>query len=155
VASGIQSHRLLGVFGALRAASREHDIDRLYRLWGERVFAPAWPPAPPAPSLIGQIVTAAGLPARWAASADDPSWDKAITDAMQAAAAASGPEPASPTIVLNDEPAPGLAGPVFTHAPTGPAALRTWDAVHTLLTEPGFVELHRPRTSPAPVLISQ
>ena len=89
-------------------------------------------------NLIGEIVTAAGLPARWAATADDPSWDTAITAAPNAAAAASGPEPTSPTFVLDDSPATGLAGPVFTHTPGRPAALRTWDAVHTLLTEPGF-----------------
>lgn len=155
VAARVQSHRLLRVFEALRAASREHDIDRLYRLWGERVFAPAWPPAPPEPTVISQIVAAAGLPPKWAACADDPSWDAAITAALNAAAAACGPEPASPTIMANDPPAVGLAGPVFTRAPTGPAALRAWDAVHTLLTEPGFTELHRPRTSAVPVLSSQ
>jgi hypothetical protein len=155
VAARIQSHRLLRVFEALRAASREDDIDRLYRLWGERVFTPSWPPAPPGPTVIGEIVTAAGLPPSWTASADDPSWDTAITAAMNVATAACGPDPTSPTIVADDQPAAGLAGPVFTHAPAGPAALRTWDAVHTLLAEPGFAELHRPRTSRVPVLNSQ
>ena len=47
VAARIQSHRLLRIFEALRAATRDHDIDRLYRRWGERVFAPPWPPAAP------------------------------------------------------------------------------------------------------------
>jgi hypothetical protein len=37
------------------------------------------------------------------------------------------------------------ACPVFTCARAGFTALRTWDAVHTLLTEPGFTSLHRPR----------
>ena len=152
IAARIQSYRLLRVFEALRAASREDDIDCIYRLWGERVFAPSWQPAPPGPNVIGEIVAASGLPPRWAARADDPSWDTAVAAAMNAAAAASGPEPTSPTIVLEDQPAAGLAGPVFTHAPTGSAALRTWDAVHTLLSEPGFAELHRPRTSPVPIL---
>lgn len=154
VAARIQSHRLLRIFEALRAASRDDDIDRLYRRWGERVFAPPWPPTAPGPDVIGEVVTAAGLPASWAACADDPSWDPAIAAAMTAAAAICGPEPASPTIVLDGPPAVGLSGPVFTCAPAGPAALRTWDAVHTLLTEPGFTELRRPRTSPAPVLSS-
>lgn len=67
VAARIQSHRLLRVVEALRAASREDDVDRLYRLWGGRVFVPSWPPAPPRPDLIGEIVTVAGLPAGEAA----------------------------------------------------------------------------------------
>jgi Mycothiol-dependent nitroreductase Rv2466c len=152
VAARTQSHRLLRVFEALRAASREDDVDHLYRLWGERAFTPSWPPVPPGPNLIGEIVTAAGLPAEWAASADDPAWDTIITASMTAAAAACGPGPASPTIVLDDETPVGFAGPVFSPAPLGPAALRAWDAVSALLTEPGFIELSRPRTSPIPAL---
>jgi hypothetical protein len=58
-AARAQSHRLLRTFEALRAASREHDIDRLYRLWGERAFPPSRPPAPPGPHLISEIVIAA------------------------------------------------------------------------------------------------
>lgn len=154
VAARIQSRRLLRIFEALRAATRDGDIDRLYRRRGERVFAPPWPRAAPGLGVTGEVVTAAGLPASWAAGADDPSWDPAIAAAMTAAAAVCGPEPASPAIVLDGPPAAGLTGPVFTCAPAGPAALRTWDAVHTLRTEPGFTGLRRPRTSPAPVLSS-
>jgi hypothetical protein len=90
-AARAQSHRLLRVFEALRAAAREHDIDHLYRLWGERAFLPSRPPAPPGSHLISEIVTAAGLRAEWAATADDPAWDAAITASMNAAAAACGP----------------------------------------------------------------
>jgi hypothetical protein len=151
VAARAQSRRLLRVFEALRAASREPDIDRLYRLWGERAFPPSRPPAPPRPHLISEIVTAAGLPAEWAATAGDPAWDAAITASMNAAAAACGPTPTSPTIVLGES-AAGFAGPIFSSSPVGPAALRAWDAVSALLTEPGFIELRRPRTSPVPIL---
>jgi hypothetical protein len=108
-----QSHRLLRVFEALRAASREHDIDRLYRLWGRRAFPSSRPPAPPVPHLISEIVTAAGLPAEWAATADDPAWDAAITASMNAAAATCGPTPTSSTIVLGES-AVGFAGPIFS-----------------------------------------
>jgi hypothetical protein len=153
-AARAQSHRLLRVFEALRAASREHDIDRLCHLWGERAFPPSRPPAPPGPLLISEIVTAAGLPAEWAAAAGDPAWDAAITASMNAAAAACGPTPTSPTIVLGES-AVGFAGPIFSSSPVGPAALRAWDAVSALLTEPGFIELRRPRTSAVPVLSSQ
>ena len=96
-------------------------------------------------------MTAADLPAEWAATADDPAWDAAIAASMNAAAAACGPSPASPTIVLGESGA-GFAGPIFSSSLVGPAALRAWDAVSALLTEPGFIELRRPRTSPVPIL---
>lgn len=148
LASGAQSHRLLRVFEALRADSREDDIDRLYTLWGQRVFAPTGPPASPEPHLIGELLDSAGLPPRWAECADDPSWDAAITDTMSAAATATGGSVISPTITLDAQPSMAFTGPIFAPAPSGPAAIRAWDAVSALLAESGFFELSRHRTRP-------
>ena len=149
-AARIQSHRLLRVFEALRAQSREDDIGGLYQRWGERLFgAPArsGPPGPRAPELVAELVTAAGLPEEFIAAADDESWDAALSDSLDAARKACGPHPLTPAIVL-DESLTGLCGPVFSPAPTGEAALRAWDAVRVLLAEPGFFELGRARTGP-------
>ena len=148
-AARIQSHRLLRVFEALRAQSREDDIGGLYQRWGERLFgAPArsGPPGPPAPELVAELV-AAGLPEEFIAAADDEFWDAALSDSLDAARKACGPHPLTPAIVL-DESLTGLCGPVFSPAPTGEAALRAWDAVRVLLAEPGFFELGRARTGP-------
>lgn len=147
VASGAQSHRLLRVFEALRSRDRDDVIDGLYTRWGERVFA-AWPPVAPGPGLVGELLAEAGLPRWYAECADDPSWDAAITRSMSAAAAATGGSLISPTIMLDRPGSPAFTGPIFTVAPTGAAALRAWDAVATLLAEPGFVELDRPHTGP-------
>jgi hypothetical protein len=149
-AARIQSHRLLRVFEALRAQSREDDIGELYQMWGEWLFggpARTGPPQPPAPELVAELVAAAGLPGEFAAAADDESWDAALSDSLDAASKACGPQPLSPTIVL-DESLTGLSGPVLSPAPTGEAALRAWDAVRVLLAEPGFFELRRARTGP-------
>ena len=149
-AARIQSHRLLRVFEALRAQSREDDIGGLYQRFGERLFgAPArsGPPGPPAPELVAELAAAAGLPDEFIAAADDESWDAALSDSLDAARKACGPHPLTPAIVL-DESLTGLCGPVFSPAPTGEAALRAWDAVRVLLAEPGFFELGRARTGP-------
>ena len=149
-AARIQSHRLLRVFEALRAQSREDDIGGLYQRWGERLFgAPArsGPPGPRAPELVAELVTAAGLPEEFIAAADDEFWDAALSDSLDAARKACGPHPLTPAIVLDESPT-GLCGPVFSPAPTGEAALRAWDAVRVLLAEPGFFELGRARTGP-------
>jgi hypothetical protein len=150
-AGRIQSHRLLRVFEALRAQSREDDIGGLYQMWGERLFggpARTGPPQPPGPELVAELAAAAGLPDEFAAAADDQSWDGVLSDSLDAASKACGPHPLSPTIVLDDESLTGLSGPVFSPAPTGEAALRAWDAVRVLLAEPGFFELSRARTGP-------
>jgi hypothetical protein len=149
-AARIQSHRLLRVFEALRAQSREEDIGGVYQRWGERLFggpARAGPPEPPGPGLVAELVAAAGLPDEFAAAADDESWDAALSDSLDAAAKACGPHPLTPAIVL-EESLTGLCGPVFSPAPTGEAAVRAWDAVRVLLAEPGFFELRRARTGP-------
>jgi Mycothiol-dependent nitroreductase Rv2466c len=150
-AARIQSHRLLRVFEALRAQSREDDIGGLYQMWGERLFggpARTGPPEPPAPGLVAELAAAAGLPDEFAAAADDESWDAALSASLDAARTAVGPHPLSPTLVLDEESLTGLSGPVFSPAPTGQAALRAWDAVRVLLAEPGFFELSRARTGP-------
>jgi len=149
-AARIQSHRLLRVFEALRAQSREDNIGGLYQRWGERLFggpARTGPPAPPAPRLVAELVAAAGLPDEFAAAADDESWDAALCDSLDAARKACGPHPLTPAIVL-EESSTGLCGPVFSPAPAGEAAVRAWDAVRVLLAEPGFFELSRARTGP-------
>ena len=154
-AARIQSQRLLRVFEALRAQSREDDIGGLYQRWGERLFggpARAGPPGPPAPGLVAELVAAAGLPDEFAAAADDESWDAALSASLDAASKACGPHPLSPSIVL-EESLTGLCGPVFSPAPVGEAALRAWDAVRVLLTEPGFFELRRARTGPPAVAV--
>ena len=153
-AARIQSHRLLRVFEALRAQSREENIGGLYQMWGERLFdgpARTGPPEPPAPELVAELVAAASLPDEFAAAADDQSWDAALSDSLDAASKACGPHPPSPVLVLDGESLNGLSGPVFSPAPTGEAASRAWDAVRVLLAEPGFFELRRARTGPPPL----
>jgi len=150
-AARIQSHRLLRVFEALHAQSREESIGELYQMWGERLFGGAartGPPQPPAPELVAELAAAAGLPDEFAAAADDESWDATLSDSLDAARKACGPHPLTPALVLDDESLTGLSGPVFSPAPTGEAALRAWDAVRVLLAEPGFFELSRARTEP-------
>ena len=149
-AARIQSHRLLRVFEALRAQSREDNIGGLYQRWGERLFggpARTGPPAPPAPRLVAELVAAAGLPDEFDAAADDESWDVALSVSLDAASKACGAHPLTPAIVLEESPT-GLCGPVFSPAPAGEAAVRAWDAVRVLLAEPGFFELSRARTGP-------
>ena len=93
-------------------------------------------------------VSAAGLDPGLRAAADDEKWDVPIRDAMEVAYAFGGPKPQTPTIVVRADPPHGFEGPVMASAPTGPDAVRLWDAVQVLSEHPGFFEITRPRTNP-------
>ena len=70
-----------------------------------------------------------------------------IRDAMEVAYAYGGPKTQTPTIVVRSDPAHGFKGPVMAPAPTGPGAVRLWDAIQVLSEHRGFFEITRPRTN--------
>jgi predicted DsbA family dithiol-disulfide isomerase len=138
------SHRMLRLFEAARAQDGEVAVDRLYAEWGALNFA-ADRPEPE--RLLVDCVAAAGLSPTLAAAADDEKWDDPIREAMEVAYAFGGPKTQTPTIVVRADPPHGFKGPVMAPAPTGPEALRLWDAIQVLSEYGGFFELTRPRTS--------
>jgi hypothetical protein len=70
---------------------------------------------------------------------------------MHVAYAFGGNKTQTPTIVIEADPPHGFKGPVMSHAPTGDAAVRLWDAILVVSEQPDFFELARPRTSfPSP-----
>jgi len=139
------SHRMLRIFEAARAAEGEEVVDRLYTEWGARSFAGT---RPEAETLLTDCVSAAGLDAVLAAAADDEKWDVPICDAMEVAYAFGGPKTQTPTIVVRSDSPHGFKGPVMAPAPTGPDAVRLWDAIQVLSEHQGFFEITRPRTNP-------
>jgi len=80
-------------------------------------------------------------------AADDEKWDAPILESMDVAYAFGGHKTQTPTIVVRADPPYGFKGPVMAPAPTGPAALRMWDAIQVLAQEPGFFEITRPRVN--------
>jgi hypothetical protein len=137
------SHRMLRIFEAARAKGGEGDVDRLYTEWGTRYFAPE---RPEAEALLVDCVASAGLPSALTA-ADDAKWDAPIREAMEVAYAFGGPKTQTPTIVVRADPPHGFKGPVMAPAPTGPAAVRLWDAIQVLSEHEGFFEFTRPRAN--------
>jgi predicted DsbA family dithiol-disulfide isomerase len=138
------SHRMLRIFEAARAESGEDVVDRLYTEWGARNFVAQ---RPSAETLLADCVAAAGLHAGLTAAAEDEKWDDPIRDAMEVAYAFGGPKTQTPTIVVRGDPPHGFKGPVMAPAPTGPDAVRLWDAIQVLSEHQGFFEITRPRTN--------
>jgi hypothetical protein len=137
------SHRMLRIFEAARARGGEGDVDGLYTEWGRRYFGPE---RPEADALLADCVTAAGLPSDLKAAHDD-KWDAPIRESMEVAYAFGGPKTQTPTIVVRANPPHGFKGPVMAPAPTGPDAVRLWDAIQVLSEHEGFFEVTRPRTN--------
>lgn len=94
---------------------------------------------------ISSLLTAAGLPAEWAESALDDSFDALIRQETELALERTGKDVGTPILTFH----PGGAkeasffGPVIAEIPRGDDALKLWDAVETVATTSGMAELKR------------
>jgi hypothetical protein len=138
------AHRMLRIFEAARVEAGEDAVDRLYTQWGRRRFSRQ---GPEADQLLIDTVAAAGLDALLVETACDERWDGPIRESMEIAYAFGGPKTQTPTIVVRADPPHGFKGPVMAPAPTGPGAVRLWDAITVLSEHDGFFEMTRPRTA--------
>lgn len=139
------SHRMLRIFEAVRADTGEDAVDRLYGEWGRlRFYAERADDG-----ILSEAVAGAGLDPALVHAADDEKWDIPIRESMEDAYAFGGPKTQTPTIVVRSDPPHGFKGPVMAPAPTGPHAVRLWDAIEVVSATPGFFELTRPRANTA------
>jgi hypothetical protein len=94
---------------------------------------------------IASLLTSVGLPAQWAESALDDSFDALIREETELALERTGKDVGTPILTFY----PGAAkeasffGPVIAEIPRGDAALKLWDAVETVATTSGMAELKR------------
>ena len=94
---------------------------------------------------IASLLTAAGLPAVWAESALDDSFDVLIRTETELALERTGKDVGTPILTFH----PGGAkeasffGPVISTIPRGEEAMKLWDAIETIATASGMAELKR------------
>jgi hypothetical protein len=135
VAIRTASHRAVRVMAAL-GRDDPAGVSRFYEALVPRTFAAVNAGGPPFAELEDALV-AAGLASTYAGAADDAAWDEPIRQSMAEAFAAAGGVVGTPTIVLDQDPPVGFLGPVLAVPPTGPEALRLWDALVALAAVPG------------------
>jgi predicted DsbA family dithiol-disulfide isomerase len=144
IAAHALSHRMLRMFEAARAGVGEEAVDALFAAWGRRFFVRG---SARDDSLLAECLDACGLEPDLLYAAREEKWDAPIVEAMTVAYEFGGPKTQTPTIVVRADPPHGFKGPVMAPAPTGPAAIRLWDAIQVISEEPGFFEITRPRAN--------
>jgi hypothetical protein len=144
IAAHALSHRMLRIIEATRADAGEAPVERLFDAWGRRFFERG---TARDDTLLSACVSACGLDPAVLDAADDVEWDAPILEAMSVAYEFGGAKTQTPTIVVRADPPHGFKGPVMAPAPTGDAAVRLWDAIQVISTEPGFFEITRPRAN--------
>ena len=94
---------------------------------------------------IASLLSADGLPAVWAESAVDDSFDALIRTETELALERTGKDVGTPILTFH----PGGAkeasffGPVISTIPRGEEATKLWDAIETIATSSGMAELKR------------
>jgi 2-hydroxychromene-2-carboxylate isomerase len=92
---------------------------------------------------IAGVLESLGLPAAFAAAADDESWDTEIDAETEEALGRTGRSVGTPIITFEPPDGPSFFGPVISRIPNDEDAVRLWDAVIALATFPSFAELKR------------
>ncbi len=92
---------------------------------------------------IAEVLEATGLPAAFADTADDDSWDAEIEAETELGLNRTGRDVGTPIITFNPPDGLSFFGPVISRIPSDEDAVKLWDAVITLAQFPGFAELKR------------
>ena len=101
---------------------------------------------------LGAALAAVGLEPELAGAAQDPALDEVIRASMAEAKALVGDDVGIPVVAIDDgDGRVAASGPILCAMPSGDEALRLFDAWVATLRVPGFAELKRTRTGPAPL----
>ncbi len=92
--------------------------------------------------IIIEALSEAGLEADLAAAASEPAFDEALRESHAAAMNLVGDDVGTPVLKIGDA---ATFGPIVSPAPKGEVAGRLFDAVVTVISTPGFLELKRTR----------
>lgn len=106
--------------------------------------------------LIKSVLAQKNLPADLLAAADDASLDASLQTGIDQAVAVAGEDIGVPTIIfeLPGGKKSGFFGPVLQTLPDKPEALKLWDGLSQLASDPNFYELKRTRPTGGPDVFS-
>ena len=139
--------RMLRTAAAVRAEVGRDAMEPLYTCLSSSFFDSAPDPhyrdTLGTVEMIGDALEAAGLERRFAAAADDTSWDGVVEEETELALERTGRDVGTPIITFNPPDGLSFFGPVISRIPTDEDAVPLWNAVTTLAAYPGFAEMKR------------
>jgi hypothetical protein len=145
------AHRVLRVIEAATAQGASR-ID-LYNEFGKyfHIGGDAYDDA-----LIAKVLYQQSLPAELAEAAHDAGFDEVLAQSNLAAMNVAGQDIGVPTIIFTaqDGSKSGYFGPVLQQLPEKDQALKLWDSLSTLASDPNFYELKRARPEGNPDVAS-
>jgi hypothetical protein len=126
-------------------AAKEHAgqtaVGRLYRAFGTSIHNEKRPEHLDTPEGIGHVLEQLKLPTALAHAATAEEFDGSIRASTETALDRVGRGVGTPIITFAS--GNSFFGPVISKAPSGPEALRLWDALQVLVDIPEFSELKR------------
>ena len=134
-----RTHAMLRVCEAVREASGNDAVGAFYTVIGTATHHDGVDSFD-----LGEALSAAGCDPSLAAAAADERWDEEIARRMDEGLRLAGDDIGTPLLAFDERAA--FFGPIMSPIPTGPAALRMFDAVTAMTTQDGFWELKRTRT---------
>jgi 2-hydroxychromene-2-carboxylate isomerase len=139
--------RMLRVAAAIRADLGREPLGRLVTAYGEsywdRPKGSGMRARLSTAEHAEEVLTAAGLPLRYAEALDDTSWDGLLDDETELALSRTGHDVGTPIITFRPPDGLSFFGPVISRIPSDEEAVQLWDAVIALAAFPGFAELKR------------
>jgi len=138
----LATHRMLRVMEAIRADLGDEPIQQWYLYCGTKVHHDQ-----DRDFDIAEALEHLGLDAKFAAAADDESWDVAVRAGMDDGLSLVGDDVGTPIIafIAEDGVRRGIFGQVITKVPSPEQSLVVWDAMRALTVMDEFWELKRTR----------
>lgn len=141
--------RLLRVAAAVREELGPEALGPLYRELGAVIHIDKAPASLDDPRGLAATLERAGLPGRFASTAEDRALDVSVRRDTETALERTGGDVGTPVLTFLPPDGPSFFGPVIARVPSDDeTARRLWTAVTTLAEFPAFAELKRNRRPP-------
>jgi hypothetical protein len=160
-----QGTRLLRVAAAVREATDDATVGRLYEAMGEAMWESEVPGVDGFDDILAHHAAGAdipalldglGLDATLAEAADDDRFDAIIRTETEQAQARAGDDVGTPILSFSPPDGPAFFGPVISDLPSDEDAVELYHAIRKVATWPGFAELKRSlRTLPDVALMQK
>jgi hypothetical protein len=147
-----QGTRLLRGAAAVREATDDRTVGRLYEAMGSVMWESEVPGVEGFDDILAHHAAGADIPAlldglgldvALAEAADDERHDAVIRQETEQAQARAGDDVGTPILSFSPPDGPAFFGPVISELPSDEDAVELYDAIHKVATWPGFAELKR------------